>query len=117
VVARGVARGDIWLVALDPTVGSEVRKARPCLIVSPPETNENLRTVLVAPLTTGSFPAPFRVPIAFSGKRGLVLLDQVRALDKARLSRRLGRAGTRTVTRTLQVLSDMFAPWERSFAP
>src|SRR5436190_8726519 len=81
---------EVWLAALDPTVGSEIRKTRPCLIVSPPEMNDRLRTIMAAPLTSGSRPAPSRVPVSFQGRAGLILLDQLRTLDKARLIRRLG---------------------------
>jgi mRNA interferase MazF len=104
-----VVRGEIWPAALDPTVGSEIRKTRPCVVVSPPQMHDYLRTVIVAPMTTGSKPAPFRVPIAFAGKRGLIVLDQVRTLDKARLIRRLGRATEKTIAATLSVLQEMFA--------
>ena len=104
-----VKRGDIWLVALDPTVGSEIRKSRPCIVVSPPEMHDFLRTVIVAPMTTGSRPAPFRVHIRFQGKSGLILLDQVRTLDKSRLVKRLGSASAATLAATLQTLQDVFA--------
>ena len=104
-----VARGEVWLVALDPTLGSEIRKTRPCLVISPPEMHDFLRTVIVAPLTTGNQPAPFRVPVACQRKRGLILLDQIRTLDKVRLLRRLGRVAAPTLRATLQVLQEMFA--------
>jgi mRNA interferase MazF len=103
-----VSRGEVWLAALDPTQGSEIRKTRPCLIVSPPEFNDHLRTVTIAPMTTGSRPAPFRVPVRFQGKDGLVLLDQIRTLDKSRLVRRLGAAPKPTLTATLAVLRELF---------
>ncbi len=102
-------RGEIWLAALDPSLGSEIRKTRPCVVVSPPEMHDHLRTVIVAPMATGSRPAPFRIPIAFGGKRGLVLLDQVRTLDKTRLVRRLGTANASTLTATLSALQEVFA--------
>lgn len=105
-----VKRGEIWLTALDPTVGSEIRKSRPCVVVSPPEMHDYLRTVIVAPMTTGSRPAPFRVAIRFQGKSGLILLDQIRTLDKARLIKRLGSANVSIVTAVLQTLQDVFAP-------
>lgn len=105
-----VKRGEIWLAALDPTVGSEIRKSRPCVVVSPPEMHDYLRTVIVAPMTTGSRPAPFRVPIRFQGKSGLILLDQLRTLDKTRLIKHLGTANATTVTTALQTLQDVFAP-------
>lgn len=103
-------RGDIWLAALDPTVGSEIRKTRPCVVISPPEMNDHLRTVIVAPMTSGSRPAPFRVPIRFQRKSGLVLLDQIRTLDRQRLVKRAGRAPAATLASTLTVLRAMFAP-------
>lgn len=80
-----VKRGDVWLSNLDPTVGSEIQKSRPCLIISPPEMRDYLRTVPAAPMTTRGWPAMFRLKVGFAGKDGLVLLDQLRALDKRRL--------------------------------
>ena len=105
-----VKRGEIWLAALDPTVGSEIRKSRPCVVVSPPEMHDYLRTVIVAPMTTGSRPAPFRVSIRFQGKSGLILLDQVRTLDQVRLIKRLGKASPATLTALLRTLQEVFAP-------
>ncbi len=104
-----VTRGEVWLVALDPTVGSEIRKTRPCLIVSPPEIHDYLRTVIVAPMTTGNRPAHFRIPVSFGGKNGLILLDQMRTLDKQRLVRRLGAIERRILRATLARLRDVFA--------
>lgn len=106
--AAVVKRGEIWLAALDPTIGGEIQKTRPCLIVSPDELNLNLRTVIVAPMTTGSRPAPFRVPIRFQGKHGLVLPDQMRILDRRRLVRRLGAARPATLNAALTVLRELF---------
>ncbi len=83
-------RGEIWLVNLDPTVGSQIRKSRPCVVVSPAEMHDHLRTVMVAPRTTKSHPAPFRIGVTHGGKKGLILLDQLRAVDKARLAKKLG---------------------------
>ncbi len=108
-VASAVERGDVWLAALDPTIGSEIQKTRPCVVVSPPEMHDHLRTVTVAPMTTGSRPAPFRVPVRFAGKAGLILLDQLRTLDKQRLVRRLGAVQRATLRATLARLRDMFA--------
>lgn len=108
-VTLSVTRGDVWLAALDPTVGSEIRKTRPCVIISPPEMHDHLRTVMVAPMTTGSRPAPFRIPLTFQRKDGLILLDQVRTLDKQRLVRRLSTVERRTLRTTLARLRDMFA--------
>ncbi len=103
-----VARGEVWLTALDPTLGSEIQKTRPCLVVSPPEMHDYLRTVTVAPMTTGSHPAPYRIPLRFRRKDGLILLDQIRTLDKLRLVRRLGAVDTRTLDLTLAALREMF---------
>jgi mRNA interferase MazF len=105
-----VKAGDIWLAQLDPTVGSEIQKTRPCVVVSPVEMNAHLRTVIVAPMTTGSRPAAFRVAVTFQGKRGLIVLDQVRTLDRARLVKRLGALRPPTLALTLQTLQSMFAP-------
>ncbi len=110
--ALAVARGDVWLAALDPTVGSEIQKTRPCVIISPLEMHDHLRTVMVAPMTRGSRPAPFRIPVNFQGKNGLILLDQldqVRTLDKQRLVRRLSAVERRTLRATLARLRDVFA--------
>ena len=102
--------GDIWLATLDPTVGGEIQKTRPCVVVSPAEMNEHLRTVIVAPMTTGSRPAGFRVPLTFQGKAGLIVLDQIRTLDRVRLVKRLGALRPATLALTLQTLQAMFAP-------
>jgi mRNA interferase MazF len=107
--ALTVGRGDVWLTALEPTIGSEIRKTRPCVIISPPEMHEYVRTVIVAPMTTGNRPAPFRISVSFAGKDGLILLDQLRALDKQRLVRRLGSVERRTLRATLARLRDVFA--------
>lgn len=104
-----MTRGEIWLTALDPTIGSEIQKTRPCVVVSPPELHDFLRTVIVAPMTTGNQPAPYRVPITFAGKRGLIVLDQIRTVDKKRLVKRVGRAQPRIVDLALRTLRDMFA--------
>ena len=103
-----VRRGEIWLAALDPTIGAEIQKTRPCVVVSPPEMHDFLRTVTVAPMTTGSHPAPFRIPLRFRGKDGLILLDQMRTLDKQRLVRRLGIVTGATLRLTLATLREMF---------
>jgi len=102
--------GEIWLANLDPTVRSEIQKTRPCVVVSPDDMNAHLRTVIVAPMTTGSRPAAFRVPLTFQGKEGLILLEQLRALDRVRLVRRLGALRPPTLGRVHQVLQAMFAP-------
>ena len=105
-----VTRGEIWLAALDPTVGSEIRKSRPCVVISPPEMHDHLRTVIVAPMTTGAHPAPYRIAVAFRGKSGLILLDQVRTLDKTRLVRRLGAVSASTLSTTLKTMQTVFSP-------
>jgi mRNA interferase MazF len=104
-----VARGEVWLVTLDPTVGSEIHTTRPCLIVSPPEMHDYLRTVIVAPMTTGARPAPYRISVTFQGKLGLILLDQLRTLDKIRLVRRLGNISQVALASTLKTLQEVFA--------
>ncbi|GAB2888102.1 type II toxin-antitoxin system PemK/MazF family toxin [Paraburkholderia jirisanensis] len=103
-----VERGEVWLVALDPTVGSEIQKTRPCVVVSPPELNEYLRTVIVAPMTTGSRPAPFRVQLTFARKRGLILLDQIRTVDKDRLIKKMGTISDAALASTLSTLQEIF---------
>ena len=104
-----IARGDVWLAALDPTVGSEIQKTRDCVVIAPSEMHDYLRTVMVAPMTTGSRPAPFRIPVNFARKSGLILLDQLRTLDKQRLVRRLGAVQSKTLQATLARLCDVFA--------
>ena len=104
-----VKRGEIWLVNLDPTAGNEIRKSRPCVVVSPPEMHDHLRTVIVAPMTSKSRPAPFRVPVTHAGLKGLILLDQLRAVDKLRMVKRLGAISTRTLAGTLGLLQEVFA--------
>lgn len=109
-VRRGeVRRGEVWLAAIDPTIGREIQKTRPCLIVSPDEVNAHLSTLTVVPLTTGSRPAPFRVAIRFGGKDGLVLPDQLRTIDRRRLVKRMGEADAATLNETLAVLREWFA--------
>ena len=104
-----VSRGDIFLVELNPTRGSEIRKTRPCVIVSPDELNSHLRTFLVAPLTTGGHSYPFRVRCTFDGKDGHVVADQLRAVDRERLVKHLGRLSDTTLNELLGVLQAMFA--------
>lgn len=105
-----VKRGEIWLVNLDPTIGSEIKKSRPCVVISPAEIHDHLRTVIVAPMTSKGRPAPFRVPVTHGGKKGLILLDQVRTVDKARLAKKLGGLSAKTLTITLGTLQEIFAP-------
>jgi mRNA interferase MazF len=105
-----VKRGEIWLARFDPTLGAEIQKTRPCLIVSPPILNEALHTVIVVPMTTAGHARPFRIPISFQKQRGFFVLDQVRTLDKRRLVRRLESAPVKSVTAVLLTLQEMFAP-------
>ena len=104
-----VRRGDVFLVTLNPTRGREIRKTRPCVVVSPDELNAHMGTFIVAPLTSGSHPYPFRVACRFAGKDGHVVLDQVRTIDQERLGKRLGALKETTVVKILRVLQDMFA--------
>ena len=105
-----VKRGEIWLVNLDPTVGSEIKESRPCVVISPGEMHDHLRTVIVAPMTTGSHPAPFRIPVAHAGKEGLILLDQIRTVDKIRLISHFGKIQPRTLKALLETMQEMFSP-------
>jgi mRNA interferase MazF len=104
-----VKRGDIWLVNLDPTMGSEIQKSRPCVVVSPAELNDTLRTVIVAPMTSKGFAAPFRVPVTHAGTKGLIVLDQLRTIDKLRLVKKLGAVSAKTLTSVLVTLQEVFA--------
>jgi mRNA interferase MazF len=102
-------RFDVYLVNLDPTVGNEIQKTRPCLIISPDEMNSYISTVIVAPMTTGERPYPTRVACRFQSKEGQVVLDQIRTVDKIRLVKRLGRLSAATQKKVLAVLADLFA--------
>jgi mRNA interferase MazF len=104
-----VKRGDIWLVNLDPTVGSEIQKSRPCVVVSPAELNDALRTVIVAPMTSKGFAAPFRVPVTHAGTKGQIVLDQLRTVDKLRLVKKLGAVTAKTLSAVLVTLQEVFA--------
>ena len=105
-----IKRFDVHLVNLDPTVGSEIQKTRPCLVISPDEMNRHINTVIVAPMTSSGRNYPTRVSCKFQGKAGEVVLDQVRTVDKARLVKKLGRIDSHTQAEVLRVLSEMFAP-------
>ena len=104
-----IKRFDVYLVNLEPTVGSEIRKTRPCLVVSPDEMNRHIATVIVAPMTTKGRAYPTRVSCRFQGKDGQIVLDQLRTVDKARLVKRLGRVHTATQKAVLTTLAEMFA--------
>ena len=103
-------RGDIWLAQLDPNIGSAIQQTRLCVVVSPDDMNDHLRTVIVAPMSTGSRAAGFRLALTFQGKQGLIVLDQIRTLDRVRLVKRLGALRPQTLAATLKILQAMFAP-------
>lgn len=104
-----VKRFDVYLVNLDPTVGHEIKKSRPCLVISPDEMNRYISTVIVAPMTTKGREYPTRVPSTFRGKEGQVVIDQIRTIDKIRLIKRLGKIDSQTQADVLSVLSDLFS--------
>ena len=104
-----IRRFDVFLISLDPTVGSEIQKTRPCLVVSPDEMNRNLRTVIIAPMTSKGKNYPTRVTCTFQGTTGRVLLDQLRTVDKKRLVRKLGRIDGLVSTLVLDTLAELFA--------
>lgn len=109
-MALVAARFEVHLVRLDPTTGREIRKTRPCLIISPDEVNRHLDTVIVAPMTTQGRPYPTRVPVRFQRKTGQIVLDQIRTVDKMRLVKRLGTINKPTADRVLATLGELFAP-------
>jgi len=105
-----VKRFDVYLVNLDPTIGSEIKKTRPCLIISPDEMNCYINTVIVDPMTTKGRNYPTRVACKFQSKQGQIVLDQIRTVDKARLVKKVGKIDTQTQTKVLSVLGEIFAP-------
>lgn len=105
-----VSRFDVFLVKLDPALGSEIKKTMPCLVISPDEMNRHIRTAIVAPMTTKGRPYPTRVACRFKGKSGQVVLDQIRTIDKERLIKKVGRIDRRAAEAVLQMLAEMFAP-------
>jgi mRNA interferase MazF len=105
-----IKRFDVYLINLDPTIGSEIQKTRPCLVISPDEMNRFIKTVIVAPMTTKGTSYPTRVVCKFQGKQGQIVLDQIRTVDKTRLVRRLGKIKKYKQAEVLSVLSEMFAP-------
>ena len=109
VVPYELHRGDVLLIGLDPTVGREIQKTRPCVVVSPDELNQHLQTLIVAPMTSGGFPYPFRIPCRFKGKSGHIVLDQIRTIDKDRIIRPLGRLQPATLEMVVASLQEMFA--------
>lgn len=104
-----IERFDVYLVTLDPTLGSEIQKTRPCVVISPDEMNRTIATVILAPMTTHGQRYPSRVPCHFQGKEGQIILDQIRAVDKHRLVKRLGHIASITQQELLQTLAAMFA--------
>ena len=108
-VGEAPSRGDVYLVSLNPTEGREIQKTRPCVIVSPDELNTSLSTFVVAPMTTGGHAYPFRIACRFEKKDGFIVLDQIRAVDRRRLMKRLGRLTPTTLAKALGVLQEMFS--------
>lgn len=105
----GVKRFDVFLIDLDPTVGVEIQKTRPCLVISPDEMNDNIRTVIIAPMTTRSRPYPTRISCHFQGRQGYIILDQLRTVDQQRLEKRLGQIDQQTRYAVLDTLAELFA--------
>jgi mRNA interferase MazF len=108
-MAMVVNRFDVYLVNLDPTVGSEIKKTRPCLIISPNEMNHHIRTVIIAPMTTAGRDYPTRVSCTFKRKMGQIVLDQIRTIDKSRLIKNLGAINLDTQSKIVSVLQRLFA--------
>jgi len=108
-MAMAVKRFDVFLVNLDPTLGKEIKKTRPCLVISPDEMNRFIATVIVAPMTTKGRQYPTRVPCRLQGKHGQIVLDQLRTVDKVRLLKKLGQIAPKTRQMVLSVLGEMFA--------
>ena len=100
---------EVWLISLDPTQGSEIQKTRPCMVISPDEMNQNLRTVIIAPMTTSERAYPSRVGVKFQNTQGQVALDQIRTVDKQRLVRKLGAVSPKTAQVVSAVLIEMFS--------
>ncbi len=104
-----VKRFDVFLVNLEPTVGHEIKKTRPCLVISPDEMNRYISTIIVAPMTTKGRKYPTRVPCTFQGKKGQIVLDQIRTIDRNRLVKKLGKISKKAQMEVLQVLQEMFS--------
>ena len=107
---QAIKRFDVYLISLDPTRGSEIKKTRPCVVISPDEMNKHIRTVIIAPMTTKGQNYPTRIACMFDGKSGQIVLDQIRTVDKTRLIKQLGVLDQLTASSVLQVLQSMFAP-------
>jgi mRNA interferase MazF len=108
-MAMVVKRFDVYLVNLDPTIGSEIKKTRPCLIISPDEMNRNIRTVIIAPMTSAQKEYPTRVSCTFQKKKGQIVLDQLRTIDKARLIKKLGTIDSKDQLEVISILQQLFA--------
>jgi mRNA interferase MazF len=109
-MAMVIKRFEVYLINLDPTIGSEIKKTRPCVIVSPDEMNRHINTAIIAPMTTKGRPYPTRVTCKFQRKQGQIVLDQIRTVDKVRLVKKIGRIDSQAQSEILTVLSEMFAP-------
>ena len=108
-MAMVVNRFDVYLINLDPTVGSEIQKTKPCLVISPDEINRHIRTVIVAPMTTAEKDYPTRVPCKFKKKKGQIVLDQIRTIHKTRLIKKLGSINAETRLEVISILQQLFA--------
>ena|SRR2546422_9196776 len=108
-VTQPIRRGDVCLIQLEPTRGSEIRKTRPCLVISPDELNQHLRTLIVAPMTTGGHAYPWRVVCRFKKRSGFIAVDQLRTVDTERIAKRLGRISSNALLSVLNVLQEMFS--------
>jgi mRNA interferase MazF len=108
-MAMVVKRFDVYLINLDPTIGSEIKKTRPCVVISPDEMNRNIRTVIIAPMTTAQKEYPTRVSCTFQKKKGQIVLDQLRTIDKARLIKKLGTIDSKDQLEVISILQRLFA--------
>ena len=102
-----ITQYEVYLINLDPTIGHEIQKTRPCLVISPDEMNNNIRTVIIAPMTTKSHEYPTRIPVRFDKKSGWIVLDQIRTVDKSRLVKRLGRISDKEIAAVKDVIKQM----------
>jgi len=102
-----ISQYDIFLISLDPAIGHEIKKSRPCVIISPDEMNKYISTVIIAPMTSKSHSYPTRVPIKFMGKNGWIVLDQLRTVDKKRLIKKFGRLDQKTINKIRSVIKEM----------
>jgi mRNA interferase MazF len=109
VARRPYLRGEVCLIELDPTRGSEIRKTRPCLVISPDELNQHLRTLVVAPMTTGGSVYPWRIACRFQNRTGFVAVDQIRTVDAERITKRLGHVHPATLASVLKILQELFS--------